>query len=51
MQVCLEVADILKEKIPHSLKVDIDDATHYMFMDKPEEFNSPLSKFLEDLNK
>ena len=45
-----EVADLLNEKIPHSLKVDIDDATHYMFMDKPKEFNSTLFKFLADLN-
>ncbi len=47
---CREVADLLNEKIPQSLKVDIDDATHYMFMDKPNEFNSSLSKFLVDLN-
>ena len=50
IEYCREVADLLNEKIPQSLIVDIDDATHYMFMDKPKEFNSSLSKFLADLN-
>ena len=50
IEYCREVAYFLNEKIPQSLILDIDDATHYMFMDKPKEFNSSLSKFLDDLN-
>ena len=50
IQVCREVADLLNERVPLSSKVDIDDATHYMFMEKPEEFNSSLSSFLADIN-
>lgn len=49
IEYCREVADLLNEKIPQSLKVDIDEATHYMFMDKPKEFNNYLSKFLADI--
>ncbi|WP_340114062.1 alpha/beta fold hydrolase [Maribellus mangrovi] len=49
IQVCREVADLLKEKILHSTKVDIKDATHFMFMDKPKEFNNALSEFIVNL--
>ncbi|NQU88770.1 MAG: alpha/beta hydrolase, partial [Mariniphaga sp.] len=46
---CLEVADLLDEKIANSEKVSIPDATHFMMMDKPEEFNAAIIKFIEGL--
>lgn len=48
---CIEVANIMKKDIKGSKLVTIKNAGHFMNMDKPEEFNNELIKFIESLNK
>lgn len=48
---CLEVADLLKEKIIGSKMLRIPKATHFMMMDNPEEFNRAVINFINDLKK
>ncbi|MBN1185133.1 MAG: alpha/beta hydrolase [Bacteroidales bacterium] len=43
---CLEVADLLQEKISGSKLVRIPKATHFMMMDNPEEFNRNVINFI-----
>ena len=43
---CLEVADLLQEKISGSKLVRIPKATHFMMMDNPEEFNRSVINFI-----
>ena len=47
---CREIADIFYENIPNSKKFIIENATHFMLMEKPDEFNKIVVKFLNDLN-
>jgi pimeloyl-ACP methyl ester carboxylesterase len=48
---CIEVADIMKKEIKGSKLVTIKNAGHIMNMDKPEEFNNELIKFIDNLHK
>jgi len=43
---CLEIAGLLDEKIENSMMVIIPGATHFMMMDKPQEFNNALVNFI-----
>ena len=43
---CREIADIMEKTIPNTKRVDIADATHYMFMEKPDKFNKVVLDFL-----
>ena len=42
----IEIADIMEKEIAGSRKISIKDAGHIMNMDKPEEFNAELIKFI-----
>ena len=44
-----EVADLMEQKILNAKKVDIADATHFMLMERPEEFNKAVLDFLEEM--
>ncbi len=46
---CREVTDLLERTIPNARKIDIADATHYMFMEKPAEFNKAVLDFLANI--
>lgn len=46
---CREIADLLELKIPNAKKVDIADATHFMLMEKPAEFNKIVLDFLSKI--
>lgn len=48
---CREIADLLEKTIPKSKKLDITDATHFMLMEKPAEFNKGVLQFLSQINK
>jgi pimeloyl-ACP methyl ester carboxylesterase len=43
---CLEIAGLLDEKIKNSMVVSIPEATHFMMMDQPLEFNNALVNFI-----
>ena len=49
VEACREVADLLEQTIPNARKIDIADATHYMFMEKPAEFNKAVLDFLANI--
>jgi len=49
VEACREVADLLERTIPNARKIDIVDATHYMFMEKPAEFNKIVLDFLANI--
>lgn len=46
---CREIADLLERKIPNAKKVDIADASHFMLMEKPAEFNKIVLDFLSKI--
>ena len=46
---CLEMADLLEEKIAVTKTIKIPGSTHFMMMEKPEEFNKELIAFIENL--
>ncbi|MBN2366854.1 MAG: alpha/beta hydrolase [Calditrichaeota bacterium] len=48
---CLEIADIMEREIAGSKKISVKDAGHIMNMDKPEEFNAEIIKFINSLKK
>ena len=43
---CREIANLLEQTIPNSIKVDIADTSHLMAMEKAEEFNKAVIDFL-----
>lgn len=43
------IADIMEKEIEGSRKISIKDAGHLMNMDKPEEFNAEVIKFIKGL--
>ncbi len=49
IEFCREIADLMEQKIPNTEKVDIPDATHFMLMEKPEEFNKIVFDFLSEI--
>jgi len=49
VEACREVADLLERTIPNARKIDIADATHYMFIEKPAEFNKAVLDFLANI--
>ena len=49
LEVCIEIADLMEEKIAGSKKVTIKDAGHMMNMDKPEEFNQLITDFIANV--
>ena len=49
LEACIEIADLMEEKIDGSKKIVIEDAGHIMNMDKPEEFNQLITDFITDL--
>jgi len=49
VEACREIADLLERKIPNAKKVDIADATHFMLMEKPAEFNKIVLDFLSKI--
>ncbi len=46
---CREIADLLEKTIPNAKKIDIADATHFMLMEKPTEFNEGVLHFLSQV--
>jgi len=49
IEACREIADLLERKIPNAKKVDIADATHFLLMEKPDEFNKIVLDFLSKI--
>ena len=49
LEVCIEIAEIMKNEIPNSKLVSIKNAGHCMNIEKPEEFNEVLIAFLIEL--
>ena len=49
LQACKEVAEIMERKIPVSKIVSLEKAGHIMNVDKPDEFNEVLVKFIKNL--
>ena len=49
IEACREIADLMEQKIPNAKKIDITDATHFMLMEKPEEFNKAVLDFLDEI--
>jgi 3-oxoadipate enol-lactonase len=49
IEACREIADLMEQEIPNAKKVDIPDATHFMLMEKPEEFNEAVLDFLNEI--
>jgi len=47
----IEIADIMEREIAGSRKISVTDAGHIMNMDKPEEFNAEVIKFINAINK
>ena len=47
LELCKAVADILAKGIPNAKLVSIKGAGHIMNMDKAEEFNKVISKFID----
>ncbi len=45
-----EIADILMEKLPRVMRVDIQNAGHLPCLEQPEAFNQALLTFLEPLS-
>ena len=46
---CVEIADIMKREIKGSKLISINGVGHIMNMEKPDEFNSEVIKFIESL--
>jgi pimeloyl-ACP methyl ester carboxylesterase len=46
---CKEIADLMEESIDGATKVVLQDASHIMNMDKPEEFNRLVLDFFRDV--
>jgi 3-oxoadipate enol-lactonase len=51
LEFCKEVADLMEREIAGAKKVSIQGAGHYMNMDKPEEFNRIVERFIRDSEK
>jgi pimeloyl-ACP methyl ester carboxylesterase len=51
LQICKQVASILAKEIPGAKLISIQDAGHIMNMDKPEQFNNTMSKFIRKQSK
>ena len=51
IEACREIADLMEQEIPNTKKVDIADATHFMFMEKPAEVNKNVLDFLRKIKK
>ena len=49
LEVCLEIAEVMKREIPNSRLVSIENAGHCMNIEKPEEFNELLVDFINDI--
>jgi len=49
LDACVEVADLMEEKIPDSRKVVLQDAGHGMNIDQPDEFNRLVLDFSKGL--
>ena len=49
IEACREIADLMEKTIPNAKKIDIANATHFMLMEKPKEFNKAVLDFLEDI--
>ena len=50
LEACIEIADIMEEKIEGSTKVSMEGAGHCMNMDKPEEFNRIVIDFIKKID-
>jgi pimeloyl-ACP methyl ester carboxylesterase len=46
---CLEVADLLEERVASNKRVDIVGATHFMLMENAADFNRELVEFIRDV--
>jgi len=51
LEPCIEIADIMEKEIAGSIRISIKNAGHVMNMDKPEEFNTEVIKFITDLKR
>jgi 3-oxoadipate enol-lactonase len=49
LEVCREIAEVMKKEIPNSKLVSIENAGHCMNIEKPEEFNELLVDFINNL--
>jgi 3-oxoadipate enol-lactonase len=49
LDACREVADLMEQKIPNSVKVEFTDAGHVMNVDHPDKFNRLVLAFIEGL--
>lgn len=49
LDACREVADLMEQKIPNSVKIEFTDAGHVMNVDYPEKFNRLVLDFIEGL--
>ena len=47
----IKYTEYLAQKIPGAKKVIIERAAHFVFLDKPEEFNKALDEFIEGLSQ
>ena len=45
-----EAADLMAERIPNSKKIVFSDSSHFMHVDKPEEFNKLVLEFISSLS-
>ena len=50
IDVCREVADFLQKHLLNSKRIDFPDASHFMLLERPNEFNQAVVSFIDELS-